>query len=102
MRARFSTIARATCSHQVAPDVAAVIMTQSSLKAGLKQWGHKGEAAAHSEMKQLHFRNTFFKPCHWHELTRTQKQSALESHAFLKEKRDGKVKGRTATGGDRQ
>lgn len=68
-----------------AEDVAA-IMTQLSLKAGLKMWGHKAKAALHSEMKQLHLRETF-KPMRWHALTKIQKLSVLESHMFLKEKR---------------
>ncbi len=89
------------CACKAEPDVAAVIMTQSSLKAGLKHWGDKGKAAAHPEMKQLQFRETF-KPFHWQELTHTQKQSVLESHMFLKEKRDGKLKGRTVAGGNKQ
>ena len=37
------------------PDVVSAIMTQMSLKAGLKAWGEKAEKAAYSEMKQLHF-----------------------------------------------
>jgi hypothetical protein len=44
-------------------DAVAAIMTQLSLKAGLKEWGEEGFMAAQSEMKQLHFRNTF-KPKH--------------------------------------
>jgi hypothetical protein len=43
--------------------------------------------AAEAEMKQLHFRKTF-EPMHWKELSHT----VLESHMFLKEKRDGKNK----------
>jgi len=31
-----------------------------------------------------------------------QKQMVLESHMFLKEKRDGKIKGRTVAGGNKQ
>jgi hypothetical protein len=69
---------------QATPDVVAMIMTQLSLKAGLKQWGSRGRKAAHSEMKQLHFRDTF-KPMHWRELTPEQKLTVLESHLFLKE-----------------
>jgi hypothetical protein len=57
--------------------------------------------AAHSEMKQLHMRNTF-KPKHWRELTADQRNTVLESHMFLKEKRDGKIKGRTVAGGNKQ
>ena len=37
------------------PDVVAAIMTQLSLKAGLREWGDQARKAAHSEMKQLHF-----------------------------------------------
>ena len=48
-------------------------------------------------MKQLHFRDTF-RPKHWHELTSHQKLMALELHMFLKEKRTGKIKGRTVAG----
>jgi hypothetical protein len=86
---------------QSEPDVVAMIMTQLSLKAGLKQWGKPAKEAVKSEMKQLHFRNTF-KPLHWREMTSTQKASVLESHMFLKEKRDGKIKGRTVAGGNKQ
>ena len=46
----------------------AAIMTQLSLKAGLKQWGEKAKNAMQAEMKQLHFRNTFH-PRHCSDLT---------------------------------
>jgi hypothetical protein len=87
--------------YQADPDVVASIMTQLSLKSGLREWGDKAYEAVESEMKQLHFRNTF-KPMHWGELTATQRQMVLESHMFLKEKRDGKIKGRTVAGGNKQ
>jgi len=77
---------------QSEPDIVAATMMQLSLKAGLKRWGSKAKAAVHSEMKQLHFRDTF-KLMHWNELSDSQKKSTLESHMFLKEKRDGKIKG---------
>jgi hypothetical protein len=50
--------------YQAEPDFVAAIMTQLSLKAGLMEWGEEAFMAAQSEMKQLHFRNTF-KPKHW-------------------------------------
>jgi hypothetical protein len=50
--------------YQAEPDVVAAIMTQLSLKPGLKEWGEEAFMAAQSEMKQFHFRNTF-KPKHW-------------------------------------
>jgi hypothetical protein len=52
-------------------------------------------------MKQLHLRKTF-KPKHWRELSKAQRQIVLESHMFLKLKRDGKIKGRTVAGGNKQ
>ena len=66
------------------PDIVAAIMTQLSLKAGLKEWGTEARDAVKSEMKQLHMRNTF-KPKHWKELSETQRQCILESHLFLKQ-----------------
>jgi hypothetical protein len=62
---------QSVCEEQ--PEVAAAIMTQLSLKAGMKQWGKEANKAVLSEMKQLHFRDTF-KPKHWHELTNDQKK----------------------------
>jgi hypothetical protein len=82
-------------------DIMALIMTQLSLKAGLNQWGDKAKAAVHSEMHQLHFRDTF-EPLHYKELNDKERSSILESHMFLKEKRDGKIKGRTVAGGNKQ
>jgi hypothetical protein len=84
--------------YQAEPDVVAAIMTQLSLTDGLKEWGKKGFKADHSEMKQLHLRRTF-KPKHLQELRKAQGQTVLESHMFLKLKRDGKIKGRTVAGG---
>ena len=85
--------------YQAEPDVVAFVMTQLSLKVGLKTWGDKALNAVRLEMKQLHFRDTF-QPKHWRELSHTQRQTVLESHMFLKEKRDGKIKGRTVAGGN--
>jgi hypothetical protein len=52
-----------------------------------REWGEKAYDEAESEMKQLHFRNTFtVKPMHWKDLTVMQRQTGLESHMFLKEK----------------
>jgi hypothetical protein len=90
-----------TDMQQAAPDVVAMIMTQLSLKAGLKQWGTRARKAVHSEMKQLHFRDTF-KPLNRHEMTPEQNKTVLESHLFLKEKRDSSIKGRIVAGGNKQ
>jgi hypothetical protein len=40
--------------YQAEPDIIAAIIMQLSLKSGLREWGDKAFAAAHSEMKQLH------------------------------------------------
>jgi hypothetical protein len=87
--------------YQAEPNVVAAIMTQLSLQAGLKEWGDEAFTAAQSEIKQLHFMNTF-KPNHWRELIQFQLQKMLESHMFLKQKRGGKIKGRTMAGGNKQ
>ena len=73
--------------YQAELEVVASVMTKLSLKSGLRAWGDKSYTTVQSEMKQFHFRNTF-KPKHWRELTHTQRQTVLESHMFLKEKRD--------------
>ena len=79
----------------------AEIMTQLSLKAGLKQWGEKENNSMQDEMKQLHFRKTF-EPRHRSELTKKEKAQVLESHMFLKQKRDGNIKGHTVADGNKQ
>ena len=71
--------------YQADPDVVASIMTQLSLKAGLKQWGDEALTAVTYETKQLHFWDTF-KPMHWKNLSHTHSQIVLESHMLLKEK----------------
>ena len=86
--------------YQAETDVVASIIAQLSLKDGLKQWGDEALTAVTSEMKQLYFRDTF-KPMHWKNLSHTQRQIVLESHMFLKEKRDRKINGRTLAGGNK-
>jgi hypothetical protein len=83
------------------PDVVAAIMTQLSMKAGMKRWGKEARDAVHSEMKQLHFRDTF-QPVHYRDLDEQERKMLLESHMFLKQKRDGKIKARTVAGGNKQ
>jgi hypothetical protein len=78
---------------QAEPNVVAAIMTQLSLMADLKEWGDQAFTAAQSEIKQLNFWN-IFKPKHWREMSQIQRHTLLESHMFLKHKRDGKIKGK--------
>ena len=46
--------------HEDEVDAMGVIMTQLSLKQGLKQWGEKAEASAIKEMRQMHDMSAFF------------------------------------------
>ena len=82
-------------------DAASLIMKQLYLKAGMDRLKGKGQSSDKYEMEQLHFRDTF-KPKHYIHLNEDQKKSILESHMFLKENRDGKIKGRTMEGGNNQ
>ena len=54
----------------------AAIMTQLSLKAGLKPLGEKSKNAMQDEIKQLNFRNTF-DPRHSSDLTEKEKSEVL-------------------------
>ena len=83
------------------PTVVAMIMTQLSMKAGLKAWGDPAKSAVKEEMQQLHMRDTF-QLRHWNTLTPEEKDRLLESRLFLKKKRCGKIKGRTVAGGNKQ
>ena len=85
---------------QEQPDVVAVIMTQLSLKMGLKTWKDKGRLAAKTDMKQLHMRDTFITK-HYKDLDVVQRKSILESHMFLKENKNGDIKGITVAGGNK-
>ena len=39
---------------------------------------------------------------HWHSLTKKHKEQILESHIFVEQKRDGKIKARKVIGGNKQ
>ena len=69
--------------YQAEPDAVAAVMKKLSMNAGLRAWGDKALSAVKSEMKQLHFRNTF-RPKHWKDPTATHRRTVLESHIFLK------------------
>jgi hypothetical protein len=71
------------------------------MKAGMKEFKERGEDAVSKELSQLHFRDTF-EPIHPKDLSDEQRKEVLESHLFLKEKRDATVKGRMVAGGNKQ
>ena len=76
-------------------------MAQVSLKAALKKWGTEAVESVGTEMKQLHWRNSF-KSMHWKTLTAEQRKQVLESHIFAKWKQDGVLKARTIAGSNKQ
>ena len=52
-------------------------------------------------MKQPNLSNTFI-TMHWQDLTHEEWQMVLESHMFLKEKQDGKIKDQIVAGWNKQ
>ncbi len=74
------------------------VMTQYSLKLGLRKFGSKGQTAAVKELTQLHVMDTWT-PMYADRLSREQKMRALSSLLFLKEKRMGDVKGGACVNG---
>jgi hypothetical protein len=76
-------------------------MTQYSLKKGLKKCKVKAEEALSKDSLQLHMKDTF-SPQDAMKITRDQKKSDLESLMFLKEKRDGTIKGWACIDGPNQ
>ena len=71
---------------------------QYSLKRGLKKFGEAGETAAIKEIQQLCDR-TCFKPISIGELNNSERRKAQIALAYLTQKRDGKIKGRTVYNG---
>ena len=74
---------------------------QMNWKKGLKLFGEQGESAIIKELKQIHDMEGF-EPKHWHELTKEERAWALKYLMYLKEKRDGRIKGRGCADGRTQ
>jgi hypothetical protein len=77
------------------------VMTQHSLKRGLKEFGDAGVDAVLKELQQLHDRQVI-KVMNPTTLTREQKRAALKYLMFLKKKRCGRIKGRGCADGRKQ
>ncbi len=71
---------------------------QMNWKKGLKAFAERGEEAIMKELKQIHDMEGF-QPKHWNELTKEERAAALKYLMYLKEKRDGKIKGRGCADG---
>ena len=61
-------------------------------------FGEKGEEAVEKELQQIHDMEGF-QPKHWYELTKEERAKALKYLMYLKEKRDGRIKGRGCADG---
>ena len=74
---------------------------QYSLKAGLRKFAERGDAAVKKELKQFHTMSCF-SPRNANDLSREDKRKALTSLMFLTEKRSGEVKARACANGSVQ
>jgi len=77
------------------------IMTQMSMKAGVKKFGHLAVEALYKEFLQLH-NKTVFEGQRADDLSKETKKAALRAINLIKEKRDGRIKGRTVADGSVQ
>ena len=77
------------------------VMTQYSIKKGLKMYGKAGADAVVKEMQQLDERQVI-EPRKADMLTREEKRGALQYLMFLKQKRCGRIKGRGCADGRKQ
>ena len=75
-----------------------VTLTQMSAKAGLKKHGQKAEEALMAEFSQLEDLEVY-EPLDPSRLNRAQRKSALRAINLIKEKRCGRLKGRTVADG---
>ena len=76
-------------------------MTKMSLKQGIKRYRDRATDAVGTELNQLHDMS-IFRPVDAGSLTEQQKQEALRLLMFIKEKRDGTVKGPACADGRKQ
>jgi hypothetical protein len=75
-----------------------IIMTQMSAKAGIKKHGQVAVDALFEEFSQLHDLGVFLGQ-DANKLTRTEKKASLRAISVIKEKRCGRIKGRTVADG---
>ena len=77
------------------------MLTQMTATASIKKHGQRAIEALMNEFLQLHNKD-IFEPMHAHKLTNDQKRRALRAINLIKEKRCGKLKGRTVADGSMQ
>jgi hypothetical protein len=79
---------------KVSEYITGFIMTQMTVKAGIKKHGQVAIDALYKEFLQLHDLGVF-NGQHTGQLTKAQKKGALRAIRMIKEKRCGRIKGRT-------
>jgi hypothetical protein len=77
------------------------VMTQHSMKRGIKEFGEAGVNAVLKELQQLHDRKVL-EPVSSDNITREEKRASLQYLMFLKKKRNGTIKGRGCADGRKQ
>ena len=88
-------------SHHEHDVLESFVMTQHNVRKGLKIFGDAGVEAVLKELTQLHDRRVL-KPKIANELSNEERKEALQYLMFLKEKRDGTIKGRGCADGRKQ
>ena len=78
-----------------------LVLTQVGMQQGIKLWGERGVKAILKEMKQFHERNVV-RPLRKEEISDEVRKRALGYLMFLKEKRNGDIKGRGCADGRKQ
>ena len=74
------------------------ILTQMTSRAGIKKHGQAARDALTAEFAQLDYKGAY-EPIHATSLTETQRNSALRIINLIKEKRNGRLKGRSVADG---
>ena len=85
----------------IAQNVFGFVLTQMTAQAGIKKHGQAARDALTAEFAQLDYKGAY-EPIHATSLTETQQNSALRITNLIKEKRNGRLKGRSVTDGQPQ
>jgi len=75
-----------------------ILMTQISVKSGIKKFGKRGDDAVSKELRRLHDRKAML-PIRKDDMSSEDRHKALRYLMFIKEKRDGAVKARGCADG---
>lgn len=96
-----SIVAYSNPEHVTSFFIKHVKLTQYGMKKGLRIWGEQAVKAVQKEMKQFH-NQVIMCPIDPKAMNQTDKRNALAYLMFLKEKRNGIIKGRGCADGKKQ